>query len=156
MALIIFLQPVKGAPRRVFRVVLVLGNAEFRAVDGANDISVTGKGGAEKSIQGGSGSGKCRVQGGSSSEKCIFCSKPGHKIFNCYSFIAAPVEKRCKFATSNNLCFTCSKISHASNRCRFRSCLRADGCKKNHHALLCSCEGETVVKSCVEEAPKLL
>ena len=74
--------------------------------DDADNISVTGKGGAEKSIQGGSGSGKCRVQGGSSSEKCIFCSKPGHKIYNCYSFIVASVEKRCKFATSNNLCFT--------------------------------------------------
>ena len=48
--------------------------------DGANNVSVTGKGGAEESIEGGSGSGKCRVQGGSSSEKCIFCSNPGHKI----------------------------------------------------------------------------
>ena len=129
-------------------------SSDSSVANDVNNISVTGKGGAEKSIQGGSGSGKCRVQGGSSSEKCIFCSKPGHKIYNCYSFIAAPVEKRCKFATSNNLCFTCLKISHASNRCRFRSSPRAEGCKKNHHALLCSCEGETVVKSCVEEALK--
>ena len=127
-------------------------SSDSSVADGANNISVTGKGGAEKSIQ--SGSGKCRVQGGSSSEKCIFCSKPGHKIYNCYSFIAAPIEKRCKFTTSNNLCFTCLRISHANNSCRFRSLPRADGCKKNHHALLCSCEGETVVKSFVEEAPK--
>ena len=89
--------------------------------DGANNVFVTGKGDAEKSIQGDSGSGKCRVQGGLSSENCIFCSKSGHKIYNCYSFVAAPVEKRCKFATSNNLCCTCLRISHATNRYRFRS-----------------------------------
>ena len=83
------------------------------------------------------------VKGGSTSERCVFCSKPGHRIYYCYSFIAASVEERCNFASSHNLCFSCLRSSHANkSRCPIRSSPRAANCKKDHHALLCSCKFE--------------
>ena len=74
--------------------------------------------------------------------ECLFCSKPGHLIYSCYIFISEVLANRIKFATEKNLCFSCLRHAHENSKCPIRSSPRLPNCKKNHHALLCSCSKE--------------
>ena len=72
----------------------------------------------------------------------LFCSKPGHLIYSCFIFISKVLENGIKFATEKNLCFSCLRLAHEDSKCPIRSSPRLPNCKKNHHALLCSCSKE--------------
>ena len=119
-------------------VCLALSNDKFcKSVDTVHANSNVAA--AEKEI----GSKSLNVQRGGTSEMCVLCSKPGHRLYYCYSFIAASVEERCKFASCWNVCFSCLRSFQENKaRCPIRSSPRAANCKKDHHALLCSCKFE--------------
>ena len=74
--------------------------------------------------------------------ECFYCSKAGHLIYSCYKFIVESLEKRIKFASDKNLCFSCLRFAHGNSRCPVRSSPRLPQCRKNHHALLCSYPSE--------------
>ena len=74
--------------------------------------------------------------------ECFYCSKAGHLIYSCYKFIVESLEKRIKFASDKNLCFSCLRFAHGNSRCPVRSSPGLPQCRKNHHALLCSCPSE--------------
>ena len=71
--------------------------------------------------------------------ECFYCSKPGHQIYSCYSFISESLNKRLNFASDKGLCFSCLRLSHGNSKCPIRAAPRSPYCKKGHHALLCSC-----------------
>ena len=70
--------------------------------------------------------------------ECFYCSKLGHQIYSCYSFISESLNKRLNFVSDKGLCFSCLRLSHGNSKCPIRAAPRLPYCKKGHHALLCS------------------
>ena len=66
---------------------------------------------------------------------CCFC-KEEHRISNCTTLKAFPVEERYELIKQHRLCFNCLSNDHMIDKCQSKVTCKIDGCNKRHHTLL--------------------
>ncbi|CAB4033456.1 zinc knuckle [Paramuricea clavata] len=65
--------------------------------------------------------------------KCSICSKDGHLVENCKTFLKAPIKERMRLIRTNQLCFSCLKKGHLASACtEAKKCF----CGRDHHPRL--------------------
>ena len=70
-----------------------------------------------------------------SSVQCQLCSK-NHKLYTCYKFRSMPIDKRCNYVKSNNLCVLCLSSEHPLSDCRSTYTCKVNNCGEKHSSSL--------------------
>ena len=70
-----------------------------------------------------------------SSVQCQLCSK-NHKLYTCYKFRSMPIDKRCNYVKSNNLCVLCLSSDHPLSDCRSTYTCKVNNCGEKHSSSL--------------------
>ncbi|UYV71532.1 K02A2.6-like, partial [Cordylochernes scorpioides] len=65
-------------------------------------------------------------------QMCIAC-RAGHRIYNCATFSAMPIEQKWEFVKQHKMCYNCLKRGHTGKNCYQGPCKK---CNKRHHTLL--------------------
>ncbi|XP_052562663.1 uncharacterized protein LOC120431010 [Culex pipiens pallens] len=66
---------------------------------------------------------------------CFICQKSGHRVRECFTYKALPLNDRWKAVQAHQLCPRCL-VPHGRWPCRTSSSCDVSGCSENHHALL--------------------
>ena len=66
---------------------------------------------------------------------CHLCAK-NHKLYACYKFRSMPIDKRCDYVKTNNLCILCLSKDHSVSECRSTYMCRINDCGKKHSSSL--------------------
>ena len=67
--------------------------------------------------------------------QCHLCSK-SHKLYTCYKFRSMPIDKRCDYVKTNNLCVLCLSNDHLVSECRSTYVCKINNCGKKHSSSL--------------------
>ena len=67
--------------------------------------------------------------------QCHLCSK-NHKLYTCYKFRSMPIDKRCDYVKTNNLCVLCLSNDHLVSECRSTYVCKINNCGKKHSSSL--------------------
>ena len=67
--------------------------------------------------------------------QCHLCLKT-HKLYACYKFRNMPIDKRCAYVKTNNLCCLCLSKDHLVSECRSTYICRLNDCGKRHSSSL--------------------
>ena len=67
--------------------------------------------------------------------QCHLCLK-NHKLYACYKFRNMPIDKRCAYVKTNNLCCLCLSKDHLVSECRSTYICRLNDCGKRHSSSL--------------------
>ena len=70
-----------------------------------------------------------------SSVQCQLCSR-NHKLYTCYQFRNMPIDKRCNYVKSNNLCVLCLGSDHLLSDCRSTYTCKVNNCGEKHSSSL--------------------
>ena len=70
-----------------------------------------------------------------SSVQCQLCSK-NHKLYTCYKFRSMPIDERCNYVKSNNLCVICLSSDHPLSDCRSTYTCKVNNCGEKHSSSL--------------------
>ena len=70
-----------------------------------------------------------------SSVQCQLCSR-NHKLYTCYQFRNMPIDKRCNYVKSNNLCVLCLGSDHSLSDCRSTYTCKVNNCGEKHSSSL--------------------
>ena len=90
--------------------------------------------------------------GSHSNIQCHLCSK-NHKLYACYRFKNMPVDSRCAYVHTNNLCILCLSKDHTISKCRSSYVCRINNCGERHSSSIHVQDGQsqslaTCVLSC--------
>ena len=66
---------------------------------------------------------------------CHLCAK-NHKLYACYKFRSMPINKRCDYVQTNNLCILGLSKDHSVSECRSTYMCRINDCGKKHFSFL--------------------
>ncbi len=67
---------------------------------------------------------------------CQICGSTGHPLYECGTFIAAPLETRVRMVMREGSCFRCLGRKHISADCKRTTTCSIRNCGRNHHPLL--------------------
>ena len=67
--------------------------------------------------------------------QCHLCSK-SHKLYTCYKFRSMPIDKRCNYVKTNNLCVLCLSNDHLVSECRSTYVCKINNCGEKHSSSL--------------------
>ena len=67
--------------------------------------------------------------------QCHLCSK-SHKLYTCYKFRSMPIDKRCNYVKTNNLCALCLSNDHLVSECRSTYVCKINNCGEKHSSSL--------------------
>ena len=67
--------------------------------------------------------------------QCHLCLK-NHKLYACFKYRNIPIDKRCTYVKTNNLCCLCLSKDHLVSECRSTYICRLNDCGKRHSSSL--------------------
>ena len=86
--------------------------------------------------------------------QCHLCLK-NHKLYTCHQFRNMPIDKRCTYAKTNNLCTLCLGKDHSVSECKSTYTCRINNCGERHSSSLHVYNNQLpVVGHCVQACAK--
>ena len=85
---------------------------------------------------------------------CHLCLKD-HKLYTCYKFRNMPIDQRCDYVKTNNLCTLCLSKNHPVSNCKSTYTCKVNNCGEKHSSSLHVSQNHTpIVGNCVKAFDK--